>query len=485
MKPCPIFLSLLLLTACTSQPVTNSAPTNPTNPTTPTNPPIPAADPPERLEPLTITAIEECTFVAINTQGAPWFDYEYSTDSDPDTWIAMTPGNAVEIRYEGESMHIRAHSDRDMAQDWDNYIQLRITDGRAAVSGNIMSLVTTTLNDSIIERPLEFYRLFEGCGRLKFANLLKLPAQTLTANCYRNMFNGSGLRTAPILPATTLVEGCYYEMFGSCDNLESVTCLADDISAQDCIQHFIMENTILYGHASAGWDNVVNTNLKSDAYELFAITALADSVIVYADNCGTGYEYTYDNVLWTPLEGLVELNHADDIVYIRAKTDRGYIGPGNYLHFQFSDSVAVRGNIMYLTSPSPKSDVIEYEYEFSGLFEENSYLVDVADLQLPARTLKEGCYERMFNGCPNITVAPVLPARVLVDECYKEMFTNCTKLRQLACLASENGARDCTKDWVIGANEGVFIALFTYLWEYTFDGHGQLSLVWLGSDWDY
>ena len=47
--------------------------------------------------------------------------------------------------------------------------------------------------------------------------------------------NCTSLTSAPALPATTLKIYCYYDMFKGCTNLNSVTMLATDISASDCL----------------------------------------------------------------------------------------------------------------------------------------------------------------------------------------------------------------------------------------------------------
>jgi hypothetical protein len=49
----------------------------------------------------------------------------------------------------------------------------------------------------------------------------------------------SNLTTAPALPATTLVEYCYYGTFYGCTKLNSVTMLATDISATNCLTYWM------------------------------------------------------------------------------------------------------------------------------------------------------------------------------------------------------------------------------------------------------
>jgi hypothetical protein len=51
--------------------------------------------------------------------------------------------------------------------------------------------------------------------------------------------NCTNLTTAPVLPAGTLVESCYSYMFANCSKLNSVTCLATNISATDATTYWL------------------------------------------------------------------------------------------------------------------------------------------------------------------------------------------------------------------------------------------------------
>ena len=54
-------------------------------------------------------------------------------------------------------------------------------------------------------------------------NPLVLPT-TVNTRCYKNMFRGCALTTAPYLPATTVADACYASIFRECTNLISVRC---------------------------------------------------------------------------------------------------------------------------------------------------------------------------------------------------------------------------------------------------------------------
>ena len=97
-------------------------------------------------------------------------------------------------------------------------------------------LPATTLNSYCYES------MFSGCTGLTELPADLLPATTLAARCYCSMFKGcTGLTSLPekLLPATTLAMNCYKEMFYGCTKLSSVTCLATDISAPDCLTDWL------------------------------------------------------------------------------------------------------------------------------------------------------------------------------------------------------------------------------------------------------
>lgn len=109
------------------------------------------------------------------------------------------------------------------------------------------------------------YKMFEGCTYLQYARTIsattaavncyadmykncyilasapQLPATTLASGCYQGMFFGcEALTTAPNLSATTLQSYCYSQMFEGCTRLNSIRCLATDISAQGCTYRWVL-----------------------------------------------------------------------------------------------------------------------------------------------------------------------------------------------------------------------------------------------------
>lgn len=93
-------------------------------------------------------------------------------------------------------------------------------------------LPATTLKNSC------YFGMFSGCTQLTQAPAL--PATTLENSCYYGMFREcSALPQAPELPAYKLAGYCYYEMFRDCSVLSSVTMLATDISAPECLTNWL------------------------------------------------------------------------------------------------------------------------------------------------------------------------------------------------------------------------------------------------------
>lgn len=143
------------------------------------------------------------------------------------------------------------------------------------VYGNIMSLINSENYTNLfsLSYPSVFSGLFQNCTGLTDSSNLVLPATTLDEACYRYMFkNCTSLLGAPKLPATTLANTCYQAMFSGCislltapelsstapspwsyswmfkecKKLNSVTCLATDISGSNCT------NSWLQGVSSTG-----------------------------------------------------------------------------------------------------------------------------------------------------------------------------------------------------------------------------------------
>jgi hypothetical protein len=55
----------------------------------------------------------------------------------------------------------------------------------------------------------------------------------------------------------------------------------------------------------------------------------------------------------------------------------------------------------------------------------------------------------MFDGCTSLTKAPELPATTLTEYCYNRMFWGCLKINEIKCLATDISADSCLTDWTL------------------------------------
>ena len=64
----------------------------------------------------------------------------------------------------------------------------------------------------------------------------------------------------------------------------------------------------------------------------------------------------------------------------------------------------------------------------------------------------------MFQNCTSLTTAPELPATTLAQYCYSKMFNGCTNLNYIKMLATDISANGCLSNWVKGvASTGKFV----------------------------
>ena len=76
---------------------------------------------------------------------------------------------------------------------------------------------------------------------------------------------------------------------------------------------------------------------------------------------------------------------------------------------------------------------------FYCLFWDCTGLTDASELALPATTLAESCYNRMFYNCKQLTAVSELPATSMTLACYAYMFYGCTSLTTPPELPATSG----------------------------------------------
>lgn len=145
---------------------------------------------------------------------------------------------------------------------------------------------------------------------------------------------------------------------------------------------------------------------------------------------------------------------ANSRLYLRCRPRYLKWGDGaNYN--QFTDATGnytIGGNINSLLYGDTFNGQIEFPNNtanavffklFTSVSGDNTKLVDVSNLLLPATTLVYRCYTQMFNKCTSLTTAPALPATTLAQECYMSMFAGCRALTTAPALPATTLAQEC------------------------------------------
>lgn len=242
--------------------------------------------------------------------------------------------------------------------------------------GNIMSLIDSINFDTITTMTEENKNAFRGLfadpayGPIDHPQKkILLPATKLAEGCYRSMFRGRMISSAPELPATTLAPYCYANMFERCINLTIAPELPATTLAPDCYNGMF-----------------INCDALTTAPELPATTLSTEcyaNMFVYCDNLTTAPELPATTL-----------------------ADRCY------LHM-FSGCTN-----LVITPELPATTLTNGCY--SGMFYDCTSLSTAPEL--PATSLADSCYWNMFYRCINLSTAPELPATTLATGCYLRMF---------------------------------------------------------------
>lgn len=173
-----------------------------------------------RYIPLTFEAKEAGATVGSAVAGT---GCEYSTDGS--NWNTYSKDVSITLVNIGDRVYFRgASTPKTSYKD----AAFACTSGQCYVFGNVMSLLSSDFAGLVeISSAEAFQSLFNASGYK--ANIynhpvydILLPATTLKANCYQQMFYGcTSITRAPDLPATTLQSACYQSMFNGCTALTS------------------------------------------------------------------------------------------------------------------------------------------------------------------------------------------------------------------------------------------------------------------------
>jgi len=170
-----------------------------------------------------------------------------------------------------------------------------------------------------------------------------------------------------------------------------------------------------------------------------------DFCVVNSDNTIDISGYSGDSSFTIPLKAGQRLQLFGD--------NATYFSNNSFTNINCSGPSKVYGNIMSLINSDNYSTLMELPttdsegktvaYTFAGLFLGDTGLTDASGLLLPATTLTEGCYTRMFDGCNALTTAPALPATTLTVGCYYSMFYGCTSLTTAPQLPANTLKNNC------------------------------------------
>lgn len=142
-------------------------------------------------------------------QNPPVIYYRAVQDGTPGEWTLYTFGTVLDV-----SSH-RIELKGEYWGDYENPCHFVMT-GSVRSGGDIRTLTGDT-----IKHTGYLKNLFKDCTSLKTAP--ELPYTELQAECYKGMFQNTGISTTPYLPATTLAPNCYEYMFYDSKDLGTVT----------------------------------------------------------------------------------------------------------------------------------------------------------------------------------------------------------------------------------------------------------------------
>ena len=262
---------------------------------------------------------------------------------DPYSYIIVRPGDIVLFRGNNKSYyHIDPKSHHTCYEF--NF------DGEINVSGNIMSLISSTdfWNEKSLE-PMAFRGFFRDL-KIRDASALLLPATKLADRCYEDMFSYcKQLEYPPSLPATEMEKRCYAGMFYECTHLVVAPELPAMSLAEECYE-------VMF----------------SDCYSLKQMPYLPAKQLAPKCYLGMFYQTGLETIQNLPAETLAESCYYNMFRSCFFLVDTPTILPATVL----ADNC--------------------YSYMFSGCSS-----LSIAPI-LPATELQRGCYNSMFANCSRL-----------------------------------------------------------------------------------
>lgn len=192
--------------------------------------------------------------------------------------------------------------------------------------------------------------------------------------------------------------------------------------------------------------------------DYFTIESLQDSNTIKIGKAKSpsniSLSYSTDNgTTWTDLTisaamDLVTINTGDKIMF-KGVNNSFASAWDSYYCFNPNKNVKVYGNVMSLLFGDNFTSNSEFAtnttHNFCGLFYGKTTVTDASNLILPALTCTVSCYNGMFRGCTNLTIAPELPAINSAQDCYSSMFEGCINLEIAPEINLVNMSQNCCK----------------------------------------
>ena len=311
--------------------------------------------------------------------------------------------------------------------------------------GNVMSLLygdNFSGQTSIANYPCAFATMLSGSLAREIGNVV-LPATTLSERCYSNMFvNCQSATTAPQLPATTLTERCYQNMFHNCYSLTTAPELPATTIASNCYNSMFANCTslrtaqsvlpgIITGHDGPGSSDYSCYNqMFSGCTSLITAPELPSTTLATQCYCRM-------------FLGCTSLTTAPSILPATDLSNSCYEG-------MFASCTS-------LTTAPVISAITARTESCHNMFQGCTSLVNVSDLSI-TNMASNRCCESMFSGCTSLATAPALPAKTLTQGCYRYMFQGCGNLNYIKMLATDISESNCLSSWVSGVSAtGIFV----------------------------
>lgn len=232
---------------------------------------------------------------------------------------------------------------------------------------------------------------------------------------------------------------------------------------------------------------------SAPVYNGLTLTSKQDgSTLTYSDRTSNTVSYSRDLVHWSYLDHNVTLTlNNGEFVYLRGKIN-GNQTYSDYNKFVMTGRFDASGNINSLVDYTSDweniTELPNYNYCLAGLFYSCDSLESAPEL--PATTLKLGCYSNMFHNCTSLEVPPELHATTLADSCYNSMFSG-SGIINIPELPANTLASSCYSYMFQYCNNLTSIELFkdnhttlsNYCCSNMFSNCESLTSAYIGSFW--